>query len=299
MWAMKLPNEKEHRSRSLRKGWSFRAIGQRLRLGLPTALGITDAGYFIPYRHAGQSPAPANYPEIESIFRAAEGEMLGRLADIEQLSRELHGIKAEAEPPEPRWNQDWFPWLDAAMAYAMVRTLKPSTWLEIGSGHSTRFVTRAISDGNLKTRLIAIDPAPRANLSGLKVEWHPAVAQGADPALYRALGAGDVLFVDSSHILMPGTDVDFVINQVLPILPSGIHLHVHDVFLPDGYPEEWSWRGYNEQNAVGALIISGAWKIVGASHYMATRLNSSVMGGILAQLPRSAGPVSSLWLRKL
>jgi hypothetical protein len=224
--------------------------------------------------------------------------MLTRLEEIDSLRADLLAIRREAPAPAPRWNQDWFPWLDAAMAYAMARRLKPALWLEIGSGHSTRFVARAIQDGDLKTRLVAIDPRPRAALRGLSVEWHNAIAQDADPAIYRALRPGDVLFVDSSHVLMPGSDVDFVINRLLPELPSGLNFHVHDVFLPDSYPADWAWRGYNEQNAIGALVTSGAWHVLGASHYMATRLGERVTGGIMGELAPAPGPVSSLWLRK-
>ena len=53
---------------------------------------------------------------------------------------------------------------------------------------------------------------------------------------------------------MPGTDVDFLLNRILPALPAGVLVHVHDVFLPDDYPADWEWRGYNEQLGVAALI---------------------------------------------
>ena len=71
------------------------------------------------------------------------------------------------------------------------------------------------------------------------------------------LAPGDVLSIDSSHILMPGTDVDILLNRVLPALPAGVLVHIHDVFLPDDYPPAWSWRGYNEQLGVAALVQGG------------------------------------------
>src|SRR5204863_425837 len=76
-----------------------------------------------------------------------------------------------APPPAPRWDQDWFPRLDAAAAYTMVRTLGPKRIVEVGCGHSTRFMARAVADGRLATSIIAIDPAPRAKLEGLNVRW--------------------------------------------------------------------------------------------------------------------------------
>jgi predicted O-methyltransferase YrrM len=267
-------------------------------MGLPLLLGFGEGGYFIPYRLAGASPAPSRYPVIEELLLGAETQMRARLTEIEALAESLSAIPWEAEAPEPRWNQDWFPWLDAALAYAMARAMKPRIWLEIGSGHSTRFVARAIKDGALETRLIAIDPAPRAALAGLKVEWIGATLQEAGLDRFGVLRAGDVLFVDSSHILMPGSDVDLLLNSIVPSLPSGVLLHVHDIFLPDSYPRDWAWRGYNEQIAVASLFLSGAWEILASSRYLSTRLESQTRAGILGRLPQSPGPVSSLWLRK-
>ena len=92
------------------------------------------------------------------------------LSFIEKYALELEAIGSEP-PPAPRWDQDWFPRLDAAAAYAMVRTLRPRRIVEVGSGHSTRFLARAVADGGLATKIIAIDPRPRARITGLPVEW--------------------------------------------------------------------------------------------------------------------------------
>src|SRR5947207_6096202 len=115
------------------------------------------------------------------------------LDEIERLAPDLELIGSEP-PPAPRWNQDWFPRLDAAAAYAMVRTLKPRRIVEVGSGHSTRFLARAVSDGRLDTRITAIDPEPRASLEGLKVRWLKQPAQCTDLSLFGSLESGDILF---------------------------------------------------------------------------------------------------------
>jgi hypothetical protein len=82
---------------------------------------------------------------------------------------------------------------------------------------------------------------------------------------------------------------------VLPTLPSGVLLHVHDVFLPDPYPAEWDWRGYNEQSAIAPLIHQDAWTILFASRYAATRLAEAQSA--VADLPLVPGAYeSSLWL---
>lgn len=268
---------------------------RRVAFGIATLLGPRPLGFFIPYRYAARVK-PTGYPALEPIFAAAEPRMRDVLDWVEAVGP---GLGAVADGPGPaRFDQDWFPRLDAAAAYAVVRHLRPARIVEIGSGHSTRFLARAIADAGLATALVAIDPAPRAPLDGLMVRHEPALLADADPALFDALRAGDVLFVDSSHVAMPGSDVDLVVNSILPRLPAGVLLHVHDIVLPDAYPEDWAWRGYNEQSLVGALI-QGGWEIVFSSHWVATRRPDWIAGGILARLPlRPGARETSLWLRR-
>jgi hypothetical protein len=214
---------------------------------------------------------------------------------IQEYAPELEAIGAEP-PPAPRWNQDWFPRLDAAAAYAVIRATKPRRIVEVGSGHSTRFMARAVADGRLETRITAIDPAPRASLAGLDIEWLQSPVQRV-PA-FPALGAGDILFIDSSHQLTPGSDVDFLLNAVLPLIPAGVRVHFHDIFIPDDYPAAWGWRRYNEQAAVGGLIEKNVLKVDFASHALVTR-SPEDLPPVLVKLPLVPGAVeSSLWLTK-
>ena len=78
--------------------------------------------------------------------------------------------------------------------------------------------------------------------------------RSADTTLFEPFKPSDILSVDGSHLLMPGTDVDIVLNRVLPMLPAGTVIHFHDIFWPDPYPAVWDWRGYNEQNAIAPLF---------------------------------------------
>lgn len=214
---------------------------------------------------------------------------------IQEYAPELEAIGAEP-PPAPRWNQDWFPRLDAAAAYALVRATKPRRIVEVGSGHSTRFMARAVADGGLDTHITAIDPEPRASIEALPIEWLRVAVQRV-PA-FPALGAGDILFIDSSHRLTPGSDVDFLLNAVLPLIPPGVRVHFHDIFIPDDYPAHWGWRRYNEQAAVGALIEKNVFKVDFASHAQVTR-SPEDLPPVLAKLPLVPGAVeSSLWLTK-
>ena len=275
---------------------------RRLLFGLATVLGIAERGFFIPYRYAAtlpRGPGRVRYPAIEALLARSQDDFRSVLAAIGAHGEDLRAI-GDGPPPAPRWAQDWFPRLDAAAAYALVRSLKPRRIVEVGSGHSTRFLARAVADGGLETRITAIDPAPRASLAGLDVSCLGTTAQEAGDAPFAGLAAGDVLFIDSSHILMPGSDVDWLVNHVLPALPVGIYLHMHDVFLPDDYPADWAWRGYNEQLCVAALIHGGGYRPRFASHYVVTRMAGAFGESAVAGLPLAPGArQSSLWLEKL
>ena len=258
-------------------------------------------GFFIPCRYANAARAAAPgvlYPGLEGPFGEAEPRFLDLLDAIDQHAPALLGIGEEA-PPAPRWRQDWFPRLDAAAAYALICLRAPNLLIEVGSGHSTRWFARAATEAGHPTRLIAIDPEPRATLAGLRVEIVRSTVQEAKAAPFSGLAAGDVLSIDGSHVLMPGTDVDFVLNRVLPLLPAGVLVHIHDVFLPEGYPPEWAWRGYNEQLAVAPMLHGRGYRILWSSHWVATRMRDRLARSVAARLPLLPGAhESSLWLEK-
>jgi predicted O-methyltransferase YrrM len=273
----------------------MRAAWRRLSFGLATVLGLKPRGFFIPYRYA-EGVKAQDYPALKPLFEAAEPRFADVLTAIRAHAEDLRRIAGGQGPA--RFDQDWFPRLDAAAAYAIVRSRQPRRIVEIGSGHSTRFLAQAVADGRLSTRLTCIDPAPRASLRGLAVEHVPVLFGDADPALFAALEAGDILFIDSSHIAMPGTDVDRLFLDILPRLKAGTLVHTHDITLPDAYPADWAWRGYNEQLLVGALLQGRGYDLVFASHYVAKTLSSAAPGA-LAELSLSPGAhETSLWLEK-
>ena len=275
---------------------------RRLGFALATVLGLAPRGFFIPYRYAGTLPPPGARPPygaMEKFLRRHERDFQAVLSRVDDYADSLRAIGGAA-PPEPRWDQSWFPRLDAAVAYALVRETGPRRIVEIGSGHSTRFLARAVADGGHATRITAIDPAPRAPILGLALDIIRAPVHRVGDALLAELTAGDVLFIDSSHILMPGSDVDWVLNHALPTLPTGARVHFHDVFLPDDYPSEWAWRGYNEQLGVAALVQGGAYRPLFASHYVSTRMDDALCTGVIPELPLVPGArESSLWLEKI
>ena len=276
-----------------------RSSRRRLLFGLQTVLGLARRGFFIPYARVDAVAPPGWLEWVEARFEAALPAFAAAMDDIDGLAPALGAIGG-APPPEPRWDQDWFPRLDAAMLYTLARRCPPRRAVEVSSGHSTRFLLRALRDGGADADVTAIDPAPRADLAGLgdRLRLLRRTVQEVGRQPFEELETGDWLMIDSSHIAMPGTDVDFLFGHILPGLPPGVLLHGHDIFLPDPYPEDWAWRAYNEQLAA-VLLLAGGWSPVFASRYMATRHPDRIACSAVAALPMAPrARDTSLWLRK-
>lgn len=273
-----------------------------LKMGLATILGLKRQGFFIPYRYANRlskAGLRAPYEALEILFENHKNSFIDFIQIINSFKETIDNI-GKNSPPGPRWRQDWFPRLDGAAAYAMVRHIKPKRIVEVGSGHSTRFMALAVSDGELDTHITAIDPAPRTSIGELGVEVILKTVEDAELAPFKALSDGDILFIDSSHILMPGSDVDYLFSRILPTLPSGTIIHIHDMLLPDDYPAAWEWRGYNEQQGVAALLQGKGYEILFASHYVTTRMAAALEDSVIARLELPQGAQeTSLWLKKI
>jgi predicted O-methyltransferase YrrM len=273
------------------------AMRRRLRraaMGLSTLAG-RPRGLFSPYRHAAGIVRPRGYPELERVFAAAEPEIARVLDAIERHGARLAAF--DGPPPAPRWSQSWFPRLDGAAAHALVHERRPRRIVEVGSGHSTRILARAAAEAG-GAEITCIDPAPRADIAALPVTLHRRVLCEADLPRFAALEAGDIAFLDSSHLLWPGSDVDMALNRVLPALAPGVLLHLHDILLPDPYPPDWDWRGYTEQLGLGGWLAGGGTRIVFASHYAVTRMDAARRPAIAA-LPLPPGArETSLWLER-
>ena len=272
---------------------SLRGRWRRFALGLPTVLGLSPRGWFIPHRYAPLLPPPGAQPPydlVEALFERHAGDFERMLDLVEAQSAGLQAMRSLLD-------QAWFPSLDAAVAYALMRDRKPQHLVEVGSGHSTRVLARAL--GGL-AEILAIDPAPRADIAGLPgVQVVTSTVQSASLELFDRLGRGDVLFIDSSHILMPGSDVDLLFNRILPRLPAGVIVHIHDIFLPFDYPPVWGWRAYNEQQGVAPLLVAGAYQPLFASAWAERRFSERVAASVVARLPRPADAIAtSLWLEK-
>ncbi len=270
-----------------------------IRMGMRTVTGRAREGFFIPYRYAAGVPRRVEaYGALAPVFEAARPQFERTIGEMNGLADDLGAIDGTGSD-RARWDQYWCPRLDAMAAYTMVRTLAPKRLIEVGSGHSTRFMARAVADGGLECTMTAIDPEPRAQIESLPVSIERKTLQDLDLNLFSALKAGDFFCIDSSHILMPGSDVDIVLNRILPTLPSGVIVSFHDIFLPWPYPPDWDWRNYNEQNGVGALL-QGGYELLFASHYVVRDMARSWQGTVIAEIPVLEGAHEcGLWLRKL
>ena len=137
-----------------------------------------------------------------------------------------------------------FGMLDAKVLYAIVRDGKPRRVVELGSGHSTLVSTQAARENAAEghpCRVDAYDPYPAVvtdNEPGLHA-LHRAPAQEVPQRVFDELEAGDVLFVDTTHTVKLGSDVNHIVLEVLPRLKPGVIVHVHDIFLPYEYPRFW------------------------------------------------------------
>jgi Methyltransferase domain len=164
---------------------------------------------------------------------------------------------------EPFWCNSYFQGNDAAAAWALTALMRPGRIVEIGSGNSTKFFRHSIRFNGLDTRLVCIDPAPRTEISAIADEIHYKPVQQVSRDVFNALQAGDVLFFDGSHLVVQGSDTQFVFLEILPRLPKGVLVHIHDVNLPREYREFYTSRLYGEQYMLATLLIfSPDWKPV-------------------------------------
>lgn len=257
-------------------------------------------GFYIPYRWAGYMPAvneDTTYAWLKQAWDADRSHFDASLEMIEIHLDRLEEFSCECADDRdcPRFDQSWCPGLDGAAAYSFVRELKPANIIEIGSGHSTRFMVKAIRDGGLNTRFRSIDPEPRRGIDHLCHEVVRKTMDQVDVSEFATLKENDILFFDGSHIGMPGTDVDTLINEVMPTLNPGVWVHIHDIFLPNGYPKVWQWRGYNEQNMVAALLAGGGrFQVRFASAYVRRYMADSVAAWPVPKPEESFE--TSLWL---
>ena len=277
-------------------------------------------GFHITSNHFNQ-PIPDTRTLKDSLW-TRRSELVGiDLKEPQQLAlldgfaarfkAEYNGFPLDPLSGAPRYylNNHVFESVDGEILYCMVRHLKPRRIVEIGSGFSTMLSAQAIArnradDPEYACELIAIDPYPnsvlKAGFPGLSRLIDDEV-QNVPLELFTSLGSNDILFIDSSHILRIGSDVQYECLEVVPRVGPGAVVHFHDIFLPSEYPKDIIFKGFqfpNEQYLVQAfLAFNDAFEILWAGSFMhlthPDRLESA-----FASYSRVTRWPGSLWLRR-
>jgi Methyltransferase domain len=241
--------------------------------------------------------------------RYTQGLALDSEAALAFLSATCVPYRAEWErfPLSPNGDEsqyfldnDWFRSVDAEVLYCVIRRFQPANVVEVGSGFSTRLMRRAIKEGKLTTRVTSIDPHPNTSVQPYADEYIRAAVEDLESAqLLDLLSPGDILSIDSSHTVKTGGDVPYLILEILPRLKPGVLIHIHDIFLPFDYPEEWvleHWR-WNEQYLLHAFLsFNETFEILWPASYVWAKHRSEVLRVIITASP--AARPSSLWMRK-
>jgi hypothetical protein len=150
---------------------------------------------------------------------------------------------------------------DGYALYGMIKKFRPKRYVEIGSGVTTRIARHAIDEDRIGTRIISIDPEPRADVEGICDEVIRQGLEACSLEVFKTLEPNDIVFMDGSHRSFMNSDVTVFSIDVLPELAPGVIAHIHDVFLPwdyDPYFNDWYW---NEQYLIAAYLIGAGARI--------------------------------------
>jgi hypothetical protein len=247
-------------------------------------LGAFPAGHYyspIPARafvadQVNKHHIPDQIPGIE-LHTARQLKLVQQLAQHYRQMPFLHEAESEHQF---HLNQVWFGHTDAIMLYAMICTHRFPRIIEVGSGYSTAAMLesyRSMHESDFS--ITCIEPYPDRLESLVDVPGCEQVTllkkpvQACDDKLFQTLEAGDLLFIDSSHVVKYQSDLHHLLFEVLPVLKPGVMVHFHDVFYPFEYSAEWLLEGryWNECYFLRAFLTHNSeWDIVLFNNYLNT-----------------------------
>lgn len=210
-------------------------------------------------------------------------------------------LERSEDPAQFYINNGRFEGLDAMLSYCLVRHFQPHQIIEVGSGYSTLILAQA-ARANGFTELHSIEPYPEDFLTrgipGL-TSLLPKKVEEVETSFFDRLSASDCLFIDTSHVVKTGGDVNYLFLQVLPRLQPGVLVHVHDIFLPREYPQEWLFerrRFWTEQYLLQAfLVFNQEFEVLISSAY----LKEYFLPQLQAVFPKAAPwQGGSFWMRR-
>jgi hypothetical protein len=195
------------------------------------------------------------HPELARII----GSSRETYADVLRSFLPYAGLLATvpAEGSEAHWNNPMLPTLDGIAIYSFLAARSRNLYVEVGSGNSTLFARKALKEHGHSTRIISIDPCPRAEIDALCDGMIRSPLEETDLQVFSDLSDGDVLFIDNSHRSFMNSDVTVFFLEILPRLRPGVLVGIHDICLPDDYPEHWSGTWFNEQYMLAAWLLGG------------------------------------------
>ncbi len=246
----------------------------------------------------GSSPAGVDLREAEQL-RYAE-RMAEHYGSLEFGAEARPGLRYHYENPA-------FSYGDGIALACTILVHRPANIIEVGSGYSSAVTLDVVERGlGWATKCLFVAPYTDRLESLLRpedrrrVEIVQARVQDVEPSVYDRLGRGDILFIDSTHVVKTGSDVVHHLTRVLPRLRPGVLVHFHDVFYPFEYPEQWAVaenRSWNELYCLHAFLHSNPdWEIVFFNDFMARAHRELLRRAMPLFL---ANPGGSLWLRKL
>ena len=238
-------------------------------------------------------------------------EGLNRVARFAEKYRSEYDIFPFEKPAEPQrfCLNSAYSCGDAEMLYSMIQDLKPRRIIEVGSGYTTLLISETINriiqdDSNYICEFTAIEPYPPEYLSPLPAHVSrllPCAVQTVSLDEFLALEAGDILFIDSSHIVAIGSDVIRLYLEVLPRLAPGVVVHAHDIFIPYEYPRNWIRESrffWNEQYLLQAfLAFNQTFEVLLPTHAVFRRHNEEFNRYVPSCARHDLEP-SSFWMRR-
>ncbi|HTW25498.1 MAG TPA: class I SAM-dependent methyltransferase [Acetobacteraceae bacterium] len=206
----------------------------------------------------------------------------GQIALLRRLAPHIGAMPFSDEPDGRHryyYNNTSFSFGDAAIHWAMLALRRPQRIIEVGGGFTSGLVLDAIEHLGLATTCTFIDPYPELlhKVVGTLDPKHEVIAsavQDVDPSIVEVLGPGDLLFIDSTHVVKTWSDVVFEVTEMLPRVRPGVLIHFHDCFYPFEYPVRWvveDNKSWNELYLLQAFLMYNADFVVRYfNHYVAT-----------------------------
>lgn len=213
----------------------------------------------VPRYGQGHPPHPGLYQIIDrerDTYRTLIGKCLEQKKVLHQLSMD----KGRAGSWMPWLNNPFMPALDMISLYSLIGHFKPSRYIEIGCGISTRMAALAIRDLSPGTEIISVDPDPEKWISGFNLNPIAKKLEDAPEEILSLIRENDLLFLDGTHRLLPNSDVMVFFLEILPRLPGGVIVQIHDVYLPYDYPPFMCDRLYSEQYVLATMLLSAQGK---------------------------------------